>query len=160
MEQKYTSKETSLNQVAAVYKIYDFRNGSKILDYGGGKYDTATEYMRERGVMVTVYDPYNRSDEHNRAAREIVPDYVVCSNVLNVIAEDDVVRHILEDIATYNVPVIITVYEGDGTGIGKETKKGFQRNAKTQTYVPIVSEVFSDVQRKGKLIIAKKGERK
>lgn len=160
MEQKYTSKETSLNQVAAVYKIYDFRKGSKILDYGGGKYDTATEYMRERGVMVTVYDPYNRSDEHNRAAREIVPDYVVCSNVLNVIAEDDVVRHILEDIATYNVPVVITVYEGDGTGIGKETKKGFQRNAKTQTYVPIVSEVFSDVQRKGKLIIAKKGERK
>lgn len=160
MEQKYTSKETSLNQVAAVYKLYDFPKGSKILDYGGGKYDTATEYMKERECMVTVYDPYNRSDEHNRAAREIVPDYVVCSNVLNVIAEDDVVRHVLEDIATYNVPTIITVYEGDGTGVGKETKKGFQRNAKTQAYMQIVSEVFDDVQRKGKLIIARKGERK
>ena len=44
MEQKYSSKDTSINVVNKVYKQYLFNANSKILDYGGGKYDTNKEY--------------------------------------------------------------------------------------------------------------------
>ena len=93
LKQEYTSKDTCINTVSAIYKQVTFGLCEIILDYGGGKYDTNAEYMREtRNCEVLVYDPYNRSYKNNK---EIL-DYftrkparnVVCSNVLNVIKED------------------------------------------------------------------------
>ena len=41
------------------------------LDIGGGKYDSVTEMYSEHGAENVVYDPFNRSAEHNaRALRE------------------------------------------------------------------------------------------
>ena len=150
MTQKYTSADTSLNQVPAVYKHFHFPIGAKVLDYGGGKYDTATNYMRERGVTVGVYDKYNRTPAHNRAVlKEMTsPDYVVCSNVLNVIAEDEIVDDILNDLASYNSTVLISVYEGNGSGVGKGTTKGYQRNAKAKEYLPMISKHFNKVAKR------------
>lgn len=147
MKQKYSSKNTSLNQVAAVYKRFRFPEGATVLDYGGGKYDTAAEYMKAQGVTVKVYDPYNRTPEENAAALAITPDYVVCSNVLNVIAEDEVIDGILADLASYPATVLITVYEGNGTGAGAATTKGYQRNQKAAAYWEMIDRHFSQVSK-------------
>lgn len=72
---------------------------------------------------------------------------IICSNVLNVIDNDDdlnkLIKHIC-DMSVYTLdngvyrmnPVYITVYEGDKTGIGKESKKDcWQRNERLSVYL-------------------------
>ena len=156
MKQKYSSAETSLCIVNKVYTHYTFASGSNVLDYGGGKYDLNTRFMKERGVDVSVYDKFNRSEDHNarvlRAARQRRPDYVVCSNVLNVIMEDEVVDGILEDMASFGSRTIIAVYEGDRTGTGRETSKGYQRNAKLAAYIPMVEKHFDIISKRGGML--------
>ena len=101
MNQKYTSKDTSINTVNKIYKTYNFPANSLILDYGGGKYDTNQEYMASKGIKLIVFDPYNRSKTHNAQVlkrAKLGVDYIVCSNVLNVIAEPEVIRDVLETI--------------------------------------------------------------
>lgn len=163
MKQQYTSKETSISTVNKVYTNMYFAPGSIILDYGGGKYDKNVEYMQSKGCKVLVYDPYNRTEEHNRAVMEYVKnnsiDYVVCSNVLNVIKEDSVVQEVLTDI--HNIQevnkdkcvVYIKVYEGNKSGIGKQTKKGYQRNLSTKNYLSLVSKFLPKcIIKKGTII--------
>lgn len=156
MKQKYSSAETSLCIVNKVYTHHDFASGSKVLDYGGGKYDMNIEYMKERGVDVSVYDKFNRSEEHNasvlRTARQTRPDYVVCSNVLNVIMEDEVIDSILEDMASFGSRTIIAVYEGDRTGNGRETSKGYQRNARLSKYIPMVEKHFEILNKRNGIL--------
>ena len=162
--QKYSSKDTCLNQVAAIYNKFQFPKGSRVLDYGGGRYDKAKQYMAENGVEVMVYDKYNRTPDHNAVvmakAKQNTPDYVVCSNVLNVIAEDEIVDEVLFNLASFTgSTVLITVYEGNGTGVGKVTTKGYQRNAKLCSYLPMVEKYFVVQKRNGVLICTgKRGE--
>lgn len=147
MEQKYTSKDTCINVVNKVYRQKEFKDGSTILDYGGGRYDTNKEYMEARGHKLFVYDKFNRSREHNDAVlkemEQNMPDYVVCSNVLNVIMEDEVIDEVLKDISRYSkATVILAVWEGNRSGIGMETKKGWQRNQKIRDYLPMIEKHF------------------
>lgn len=83
----------------------------------------------------------------------------LCANVLNVIAENSIIIDILEDIynnlTDYGI-LFLNVYEGDRSGKGKATCKGYQRNAKTQDYIAFLKMVFPLVERKGKLLIARK----
>lgn len=51
-------------------------------------------------------------------------------------------------------PVYITVYEGDGSGIGKKTLKGYQLNKKTSEYLEELREVFPDAKMKNGVIRA------
>ena len=58
-------------------------------------------------------------------------DTVTISNVLNVVKEKAARKEILLnaiDAIKPNGKVYITTYEGDGTGIGKVTKSGYQLN--------------------------------
>lgn len=149
MTQLHSSKETSVNVVNKVYTRYEFKPGSRIFDYGGGKYLTNTKYMAAKNVHVSVYDKYNKSPEDNakvlKAFREKRPDYIVCSNVLCVIMENAVIDEICADIASYadeNTIIIFSVYEGDRSGIGHVTSKGYQRNQKRKEYVPFISKYF------------------
>ena len=154
--QRYSSADTSLAVVNRVYTQREWRPGSRVLDYGGGRYDLNVEFMRGKGVEVAVYDKFNRTPEHNtqvlQAAREVAPDYVVCSNVLNVIMEDDVVDGILQDMASYGAPVLIAVYEGNRSGVGAETTKGYQRNARLADYVPMVQKHYDIVSKKAGIL--------
>lgn len=156
MKQKYSSAETSLCIINKVYTHYDFASGSRVLDYGGGKYDMNTTFMKQHGVDVAVYDKFNRSEEHNAKvlsdARQTRPDYVVCSNVLNVIMEDEVIDSILEDMASFRSCTIIAVYEGDRTGNGRETSKGYQRNAKLSDYIPMVEKHFDILSKRSGML--------
>lgn len=160
IKQKYTSADTSINVVNLVYKKFPFEKGSVILDYGGGKYDTNKEYMATKGVKLMVFDPFNRSKTHNMQVLKRTKngvDYIVCSNVLNVIAEPEIIHDVIENIrqlAGKKAKVIFAIYEGDKTGKGKVTTKGYQRNQKTTDYLNIINNYFNYTHKKGNLIVA------
>lgn len=164
VEQEYTSENTSINstKLPAIYSMVNFPEGAVVLDYGGGKFDNAVAYLDSIGCKGYVYDPYNRSAEHNREVIKIIranggADITLCSNVLNVIKEAGVRQNVLENIKKLTKPsgkVYITVYEGKGDNAEGPTKSGYQLNRKTASYIDEVKEVFPEASRKGKLICA------
>lgn len=166
-EQEFTSEKTSINvsKLPAVFKMVTFQPGTINLDYGGGKFDNAAEYLKDQDVTNLVYDPYNRTNDHNKDVIRTVrknggADTATCSNVLNVIKEPNVRRSVLENIKKLLKPsgtVYITVYEGSGKGNEGPTKSGYQMNRKTEGYLDEIREVFPDAKRRGKLIVAHPG---
>lgn len=161
MKQRYTSASTSINmhRAPAVYgnkTAMALMKGKKVIDIGGGKFDTAVTKAREYGAVVRIYDPYNRTQLHNRDVLSDKYDVAVVSNVLNVIddhdARMDVIRLALRKANT----VLVTVYEGYANGVGKPSgKDSWQENRKTQSYETEIRDAFpnTNVKRKGKLII-------
>lgn len=149
-----TSAKTSLNQIAAgLKKIVKYgyaKKGDKVLDYGGGKYDKGVEYLLDQGILGLVYDPYNRSEPHNKAALNLLYsgyfDLITVNNVLNVQQDlEEFMRglcgnHITGDVKT----VIFTVYAGDGSGVGRETRNGWQRNQKIDFYLDSLRKFYGD----------------
>lgn len=72
MKQRFTSKQTSINstKAPAVYSMkraVDVMTGKIVVDIGGGRFDTAAEAARVYGAAVSIYDPFNRTPEHNAA---------------------------------------------------------------------------------------------
>lgn len=165
-DQEISSAETSINssKIPTLFHLVNFKDGSLNLDYGGGKFDNVADYLEsEYGATNLVYDPYNRSSEHNKAVLDQVrknggADTVTCSNVLNVIKEPSARLAVIRNCKNYlknGGTAYFTVYVGDSSGVGKITSKGYQLNQKTPWYVDEISQVFSNVSRRGQLIIAK-----
>ena len=164
ISQEFTSENTSINsgKLPAIFKMIHLEPGTINIDYGGGKFDNVAEYLAPMDVVNLVYDPYNRTPEHNREVIRTIKnaggaDSATCSNVLNVIKEPEVRRNVLENIRRVVKPdgvVYITVYEGSGKGNEGPTKSGYQLNRRTADYLEEIKEVFPDAIRKGKLIIA------
>ena len=170
-EQLYDSADTSINvsKKPAGYnelkKRGEIKDGDVIVDIGGGRFDNLVEDAAEEGATVKVYDPFNRTPEHNAAVVDSVKDgqadMAMSHNVLNVIQEDKNIIDIAvqaENAIKPNGKAHFSVYEGDGKGVGKVTTKGYQRNEKTQAYVPLIEQVFGkgNVTKKGKIITATK----
>ena len=140
--QTITSKETSLNQLPRVYKTKVFKELSKdvttIFDLGCGKYNKAKKFCESLGLTYLGYDKYNRSSEENQKALEGLKKakkvLSICSNVLNVINDDETIRTIVHQLEN-SQKALVTVYEGNKSGQGKATTKGFQRNLKTKEYL-------------------------
>lgn len=163
-DQEYDSAATSINssKLPAIYKLVNFEPGKVYLDFGGGKFDNGVYYVRDLGATLLVYDPYNRSDEHNKEVLRVIKenrgaDATLNSNVLNVIKEPEARLGVLKNIKKLTKPggdVYITVYEGTGRGNEGPTKAGYQLNRKTTDYLEEVQSVFPDAKRKGKLIHA------
>lgn len=163
--QEYTSANTSINasKLPVIFNLVDFKPNTINLDYGGGRFDNATIYLKSKKVKNLIYDPYNRSKEHNDKVLDIIyrnngADTATLSNVLNVIKERDIRIEVLENIKELLKPngtLYITVYEGTGLGDEKSTRAGYQLNRKTRDYIEEINEVFNNVTLKGKLIIAK-----
>lgn len=166
--QEFTSENTSINssKLPAIFKMVSFEPGTVNLDYGGGRFDNVADYLAQFDVINLVYDPYNRTPEHNKEVIRTVrqhggADTATCSNVLNVIKEPEVRKNVLENIKKLVKPtgiVYITVYEGTGKGDEGATKSGYQLNRKTADYLEEIREVFPDAKRKGKLIVAQPSE--
>lgn len=163
-DQEYDSAATSINsnKLPAIYKLVNFEPGKVYLDFGGGKFDNGVYYVRDLGATLLVYDPYNRSDEHNKEVLRVIrenggADATLNSNVLNVIKEPGARLGVLKNIKKLTKSggdIYITVYEGTGKGNEGPTKAGYQLNRKTQGYMDEVRQIFPDAQRKGKLIHA------
>ena len=158
MKQKYTSAKSSIKQIPAGYKIvdkhYGWKEGTVNLDIGGGKYDLFTDKLREHKVINFVYDPYNRTEQHNKAVltvcRNIPPETITIFNVLNVIEEFEmqinVLNLALETIKNGGNVYIRSVYKNPNKVSGV-TKSGTYQHYKTQReYLEIVKKVFPDAK--------------
>lgn len=169
MKQEYTSAKTSINskRVPAVFKktLKYMPKGSVNLDVGGGKFDTATEFLdKEKSILNLIYDPYNRTREHNQNVLNMInfvrgADTVTCSNVLNVIKEDEVLFDIAQlcyDSLNGYGSAFFTVYEGNKSGVGRETVKGYQRNEKLDRYRYILKSTFPKVTKFNGMFICSK----
>lgn len=163
-DQEFDSAETSINsnKLPAIYRMISIPEGTVGIDFGGGKWDNTVEHVRDLGATLCVYDPYNRSAEHNKEVIRTLranggADWAINSNVLNVIKEPEARKAVLENISKITkpgAPIYITVYEGRGDGNEGQTKSGYQLNRKTQDYLDDIREVFPDASRRGKLITA------
>lgn len=162
--QEYDSAATSINsnKLPAIYRMVSFEPGKVYLDLGGGKFDNGVYFVKDKGATLLVYDPYNRSDEHNKQVLAELKenggaDAGLNSNVLNVIKEPEARLAVLRNLKRMVKPggdIYITVYEGTGKGDEGPTKAGYQLNRKTEGYMDEVRQIFPDAQRKGKLIHA------
>lgn len=163
-DQEYDSAATSINsnKLPAIYKMVNFEPGKVYLDFGGGKFDNGVYFVKDKGATLLVYDPYNRSDEHNKQVLAELKenggaDAGLNSNVLNVIKEPEARLAVLRNLRRMVKPggdIYITVYEGSGKGNEGPTKAGYQLNRKTEGYMDEVRQIFPDAQRRGKLIHA------
>ena len=163
--QEFTSARTSINsrKLPAVFSQVDFKPGTVNVDIGGGRFDNATEYLASKGVENLIFDPYNRSVEHNDYVMKRVAggkaDTATISNVLNVIKEPENRLRVINQAYDALKPggtAYIKVYAGDLSGIGKPTSSGWQENRKISTYLEEVRSVFKNAYVKGDLIVATK----
>ena len=163
--QKNSSKNTSINvkHLPAIYSKINWKHYShfadnySVIDIGCGRLETQKliqSELKKHGIQnFYPWDPY-----HECIVLPIVSEYhmanlkenkvVVCTNVLNVIDDDNSLESLIEDLCniivvrlpdgTYRMnPCYITVYEGNRSGIGRETKKDcWQRNEKLKSYLP------------------------
>jgi len=163
MSQTITSAATSLNQVPRLFKQVGLKRGTINLDVGGGKYDTATDYLHSQGVHNFVWDPFNRDLDHNSKVYDLLvangglADTATLANVLNVIKErcDRIEALKLASRAVGDTGVCyITVYEGNRSRRGKRTSKGWQHNKPLRFYLDEVKEVFACASIQGGVIVA------
>lgn len=163
--QTITSANTSINckKLPAIYsklpqivKDYEARahriflgSSARLLDYGCGKYtDHLHGAAAAEGLRLFPYDPYNQPEDTNNETRLLLTssgigkpaNIAICSNVFNVIRPIDCIIDALHDIASMvDGFLYVTIYEGDKTGIGRETKKDcWQRNEMRGDYLPII----------------------
>jgi hypothetical protein len=166
-QQEIGSADTSLRQRPATFKKvldhFTWEPGTVNADLGGGRYDLFTDALDEVGVENVVWDRFNRSDEHNsEALKRIVDgqaDTVTVNNVLNVIREGAAQRQTVEN--AHNVlkeggTAYFLMHEGNKSGKGATSPKGWQRNEKIDAYLPMIQEVFPGAYKKHGLIIAHK----
>lgn len=168
IEQEFTSKNTSVNnnKLPAIFARIDFKPGTINLDYGGGKFDNATEKLAERDVVNLIYDKYNRTPEWNRKVIKQVranggADTATCCNVLNVIKEPEerlnVIRNISRLLKTGGTAYFY-FYKGDNNGVGRQTgKDSYQLNRKNEEYLDEIKQVFPNAKPKGGMIVATNG---
>jgi hypothetical protein len=155
------------SKVPAVFNAVDWVKGTINADIGGGKFNTATSFLSKKGVKNVIFDPHTRDPEANRKAaaqlRNGKADTATVSNVLNVIKSGgdraEVIRTAANAVGGDGV-AYFSVYEGDGSGKGTETSKGWQENRGLDSYVSEIKKHFSNVERKGSVIVAKQGKAK
>lgn len=150
--QKYSSKNTSVNtkKLAKIWNHINYDSLSfpfRIVDYGCGRAWGNTQAFLQKQVNKLNYYPYDPfwvNSQQNLEAQESLNnnqiDLCICANVLNVIQEEDILKDIIKDII--KTPIwIIQVYEGDGSGNGKVSKKDcYQRNQKIADYLQYFPE--------------------
>lgn len=149
-KQQYRSAKTSINskKLPAIYNRLNWDTLNRyicpndygyraVLDIGAGRFtDHIKEFVESKGWLYFPYDPWNQGSHVNTLSLRCHPTLVICSNVLNVIAEDDVKDAVHDMVKTFRCPYFITVYEGDKNNIPRVTHNGesYQRNALLDYY--------------------------
>lgn len=158
--QEFSSAATSINKsklpeaYTTISKKIGWTPETTHIDIGGGKFDNAVEFLGKMGVKAHVYDPFNRSEEHNAKVMKEVgeggADSASLFNVLNVIKEPEYRQEALQTAHSTLKPggkIFISIYEGDRSGVGKQTKKdSWQNNMTTAAHLPEVQKVFPNAK--------------
>lgn len=168
MEQKYSSARTSIKQIPAGFKIVDkyfgWQPNTINFDIGGGRYDLMTEKLLKKGVINFIFDPYNRTIEHNKEVLSICwrfkADTVTVFNVLNVIMEYKiqimVLNLALETLKTGGYVFVRSRYMNPAKASGLTKSGTFQHYLTQNDYLDIVKTVFPNAELKHGIIFAKK----
>lgn len=163
-QQEIDSKDTSINssRMPRTFSLVKFTPGTINADIGGGRFDNVTEFLASQGVKNYIYDPFNRTKEHNdnflKKIKGGKADTATVNNVLNVIQEEDAREQVIinaADAIKGNGTAYFLIYEGDKTGKGKVTSKGWQENRATKDYVSEIEKHFNSVRVKNGVIEAK-----
>jgi hypothetical protein len=164
MMQKHSSKNTSVNttKLPIVYskvnwsRYASLASNYHVIDVGCGRIETQ-RLIRDKLKHHKIrnfypMDPYHECIVDYSVVEQCINNHInnkviVCSNVLNVIDDDnallllirnlcDMIVFQLED-GTYRMnPCYITVYEGNKSGVGHETKEDcWQRNERLISYL-------------------------
>lgn len=160
--QEFTSKNTSINKtkIPQLFKRIE-KFGDINIDLGGGRYDNVTEFLATIGVDNYVFDPHNRSQDHNEKVMNVInkriADTVTCANVLNVIKEKEV-RATIIDLAQFalrkNGKAYFWIYEGDDSGIPCESMDDcWQNNCNANFYVKEIERCFNIEKRNKHMIV-------
>jgi hypothetical protein len=162
--QNITSADTSINdkKTAATFTKVNFEEGTINADIGGGRFDNATSILKDKGVTNIIFDPFNRTEAHNTDAANKIKDgqadTTTVNNVLNVIQEagnrDKVIRQAANAVKPNGTSYFL-LYEGNGSGVGRETSKGWQENRKTKDYLNEIGAHYDDVKVRNGIIEAK-----
>jgi hypothetical protein len=160
-KQEYTSERTSVNQLPAVFNRVEWQPKTVNLDYGGGRFDNAVEFLKGKGVTNLVFDPYNRAAEHNKdimhKLKKRKADTATIANVLNVIKEPEIRKQVMRKVRGLVKPggfVYVMCYRGRGECSGP-TCNGWQENRPIKTYLEEVQQVFGDAEVQGQMIVAR-----
>lgn len=172
IEQEHESSITSINAVTMPKTVKYVQEwitpGSVWADIGGGRFDNVAEFFKSKGAILHIYDPFNRSHEHNVKAVENIKnsqcDGVMVNNVLNVIdSKPERARVISQafDAIKDGGLVFFKIYEGNKTAVKSVIEKprgsSAQLNWRASQYLPEIQEVFgSNIHRVGDIIIARK----
>jgi hypothetical protein len=169
MEQEYNSAKTSIKQIPAGFRIVDkyftWYQGTVNLDIGGGKYDLMTNALKEKGVENLVYDPYNRSMQHNGEVINTVlrikgVETVTIFNVLNVIRERQIQSEVLflakSCLKLGGIVFVRSTYMNPAKRSGITKSGTFQHYLTQKEYLEIVKEVFPNANLKFGIIFAHK----
>lgn len=166
--QEYTSAKSSIKQVPAGFKLIDKHFGWKPntinFDIGGGKYDLFTKKLSDKNITNLVYDPYNRTSEHNDRVISIVrsfgADTVTIFNVLNVIKEYEMQINVLNlalDVLKSGGGIFVKSTYMNPNKTSGVTKSGtFQHYLTMNNYLNMVRVVFPNAEKKYGLIYARK----
>ena len=166
--QKYTSKNTSVNttKLPAIYNkidwkklLADYDEVIHVWDMGCGKETShIMGFLNQLGIAYHGYDPYwinghneNYFDEMFRLAwKPNHLDVFICSNVLNVIYPWERMESFKRWFVQKSCMYFISVYEGDKSGEGKESKDDcWQWNKPLKDYITWPDD---EVIRKGVLV--------
>jgi hypothetical protein len=163
--QKYTSASTSINskKLPSTFSshLFDTPPDSINVDLGGGRFDNATEALKQRGITNLIIDPYNRTPEWNERNEEIASKNKVASvtvnNVLNVIMEPEQRENVIKKAKSYLIDggkAFFLIHYKAGKTAGETLKGSWQNHMRPVDYVPEIQKYFNDVRVKGNLIIA------
>ncbi len=159
--QEISSKDTSLNQVPATFRRVRWQPGTRNFDLGVGRSALFTDALKGRGVENISYDPFWKDNAENKAIVDEVlqnpTDTATVNNVLNVIKEQAARRETIRQAARVLKPdgtAYFLIHEGDKSGNGKQTSKGWQNNQPAQEYIDEVTQYFESVKRKGNILEA------
>ena len=156
------SKMTSIN-TTRLPRLYGYLKrmvgleGKVILDLGCGNPVTQRliwdSFPNTKVIMVDKYwMGTNMLHRAWKAAHGETVDIVVISNVLNVIDSDSDMLELISSAVLMKAPIYITIYEGNKSGIGEETSRGYQRNQPTKWYTKLFSPLYYNVELKNNVI--------
>lgn len=156
-KQQYTSAKTSQNilpsPVKKLIKNNYWKSGMVNLDIGGGRFDKMTDYMKKYNISNLVYDPFNRTPEHNKKIvnyiKENEVDTVTLFHILNVIKEEKIqlkkLKQAYFSLKKGGVVFIYSNYKKVNRKPEKTMKNCFQNYTTSKEFISLIKKVFPNV---------------
>ena len=144
LESGGTSIKSGTGASPAVKEMFNsgiIKNGMVVLDFGSGKYNRNSNYLREQGIKVYSYDPFNGQTESSgwdstakTFPRNIKFDLAFTSYVLNVVPYN-VEKNIITQMVSLSKKQAHIVRDDVVTAISKPLKSSAGTNPAKQFFV-------------------------